>query len=82
VQLVITPEGNARCVYGEEINLHALGSLAIARASQVEPDQVGSWWADLSPVHGPKLGPFLQRTGALQAESNWLQSNWLLDKAA
>ena len=35
------------------------------------------WWADLSPVKGPKLGPFSRRSDALQAENYWLLGNWL-----
>ena len=78
MQLVIAPHGDARCVYGEEIDLHALGQLAIARGSHVEPDHQGHWFADLSPVGGPILGPFSQRTQALQAEYAWLEANWII----
>ena len=42
--------------------------LTITRASRVEPDAEGFWWADMGPVDGPVLGPFR----ALQAESGWL----------
>ena len=77
MQLVIEPGGAVRCIYGEEINLVALGSLAITRASHVEPDQQGRWWADLSPIHGPSLGPFRHRSEALAAEHAWLESTWL-----
>ena len=62
MQLVIAPQGHARCVYGEEIDLSALGKLTITRGSHVEPDQQGRWFADLSPVDGPVLGPFCRRT--------------------
>ena len=78
MQLVIAPQGNIRCVYGEEIDLHTLGKPAIARGSHVEPDQNGRWHADLSPVGGPVLGPFCQRTEALQAEYAWLEMNWIV----
>ena len=77
MQLVITPSGAVRCIYAEEIDLHALGSPVIARASHVEPDQAGFWWADLSPVSGPTLGPFRSRGEALTAEHSWLTSHWL-----
>ena len=77
MQLVITPQGTAHCIYGEEIDLHVLGSLTIARASHVEPDQHGSWIVDLSPVDGTTLGPFLHRSDALSAERDWLDENWL-----
>ena len=78
MQLVVEPRGTLRCIYGEAIDLHTLGSLTIERGSHVEPDELGGWWADLLPVHGPRLGPFRRRTEALRAESNWLESNWLL----
>ncbi len=77
MQLLIEPSGNVRCLYGEEIPLNSLGSLVIQRGSHVEPDDDGAWLADLSPVNGPVLGPFPQRSEALQAESVWIESNWL-----
>lgn len=77
MQLVITPGGTVRCVYDEQIDLAALGSPTITRASHVEPDQHGRWQADLSPVSGPVLGPFDQRSEALAAEQAWLELNWL-----
>jgi hypothetical protein len=79
MELVVSPVGVVRCVYGEALDLHALGCPQIRRASAVEPDEEGLWWADLSPVGGPKLGPFLQRHDALSVEVAWLSENWLLD---
>ena len=78
MQLVIKPNGAVRCVYGEEIDLNALGSPSVSRASHVEPDQYGRWFADLSPVGGPRLGPFDRRSDALTAESTWLEQHWLV----
>jgi hypothetical protein len=77
MQLRIDPGGRVLCLYSEAIDLHVLGKLAICRASHVEPDKSGRWWADLSPVDGPKLGPFAQRSEALQQEQRWLEENWL-----
>jgi hypothetical protein len=77
MQLIIMPGGAVRCIYSEDINLSALGRPAISRASHVEPDQQGRWSADLSPVNGPRLGPFNSRSEALLAEHNWLETNWL-----
>jgi len=77
MQLVITPGGAIRCIYGEEIELAALGSPTITRASHVEPDQQGRWWADLSPVGGDVLGSFSNRSEALAAEQAWLEAHWL-----
>jgi hypothetical protein len=56
VKLIITRQGGCRCLYDESIPLNPLGRLAISRGSYVEPDAEGNWWADLSPVAGPKLG--------------------------
>ena len=77
MQLVIQPDGAVRCLYDEAIDLHALGRPTISRGSHVEPDQHGRWFADMVPVGGPKLGPFDRRSEALNAESNWLEENWL-----
>lgn len=77
MQLIITPEGKVRCIYAETINLSALGRLHITRGSFVEPDAAGQWMVDLSPVQGPRLGPFDQRSTALQSEIDWLEQNWI-----
>lgn len=75
--LVIAPDGTARCLYGEDIELNVLGTPCITRASHVEPDASGRWLADLSPVAGPTLGPFPARSEALAAEAAWLEANRL-----
>jgi len=77
MQLVIEPGGVVRCIYSEMLDLSAPGSPAISRASHVEPDQQGCWWADLSPVGGPVLGPHGLRSEALAAEAAWLEANIL-----
>ena len=73
MQIVITPDGTVKCLYGEELDLHALGQLCIQRGSHVEPTEDGQWTADLSPVNGPMLGPFANRSAALDAEREWLE---------
>ena len=77
VQLIIEPGGAVHAIYSELIDFAALGSPAISRASHVEPDQYGRWWADLSPVDGPLLGAFACRSEALAAEHSWLETHWL-----
>ena len=77
MELLIDRWGAVRCVYAEAIDLSRLGDLTIRRASHVEPDERGQWWADLSPVGGPLLGPFDRRGAALAAEQQWLNSHWL-----
>lgn len=79
MQIVIKCDGSARCIYSEFVDLRALGQLAIARGSHVEPDSDGKWIADMKPVNGPVLGPFIKRSDALIAEREWLEANWLLN---
>ena len=72
MELVIDAGGSIRCIYGEELDLRALGKLQITRASHVEPDRDGFWWADMGPSGGPVLGPYGSRSEALGAERGWL----------
>jgi len=78
MEIRIKPSGTAMCIYSDALPLSQIGKLSIKRASHVEPNSVGQWMADLSPVGGPVLGPFELRTDALSAEVNWLRKNWLL----
>lgn len=77
MQILIRADGSAHCLYDEVIDLRQLGALAISRASHVEPDVTGHWIADLSPVGGPKLGPFVTRSQALAAEEAWILAHRL-----
>ena len=77
MNLVISRCGQIRCLYDETIDLAELGSLSITRASSVEPDEHGQWWANLGCVEGPLLGPFTVRSQALAAERGWLEAHWL-----
>lgn len=79
MELIIDTDGDVRCIYAETIELRQIGSPHITRASHVEPDANGRWIADLTPVSGPLLGPFDNRTDALSAEVLWLRDNWLPD---
>jgi hypothetical protein len=83
MQMVIDPQGQVRCLYTEALDLAAIGPLTIRRASHVEPDADGQWWADLAPVSGPQLGPYYpRRSDALAAEQAWLEANITLLHAA
>ena len=82
MQLVVQSNGSIRCVYDEQLDLQALGSVNIQRGSHVEPTADGQWTADLSPVAGPVLGPFVLRTAALAAERQWLEEHWLISPNA
>jgi hypothetical protein len=78
LQLVVSAAGGSvRLLYSELLDLRELGEPRVERASHVEPDAQGFWWADLSPVAGPLLGPFSRRSQALHAESAWLLDHYL-----
>jgi hypothetical protein len=79
MQLIIEPGGAARCIYSEELELAAIGTPTITRASHVEPDQHGRWQADMSPVGGPVLTGFAKRSDALAAEHDWLETHWIIE---
>ena len=81
MQLLIQADGTIRCLYDEAIDLSRLGTVSIARASHVEPLAPGQWLADLVPVNGPTLGPYLLRSQALAAEAEWLAEHWLIPAA-
>lgn len=72
MELVVDAGGDVRCIYDEALDLQELGKLQITRASHVEPDRDGFWWADMGPVEGPVLGPYGSRSEALAAEKGWI----------
>ena len=72
MELVVDAGGDVRCIYDETLDLREIGKLQITRASHVEPDAEGNWWAHMGPSGGPVLGPFRCRTEALKAEREWL----------
>jgi hypothetical protein len=74
MRLRIDPNGQVHCLYGEAIDLSALGPPTIRRAGRVEPDHDGAWWIDLSPLGGPRLGPYRRRSAALAAEAAWVEA--------
>ena len=70
MDLFIRPTGEIDMLYDELLDLSSLGTMNIARASHVEPDSTGQWFAHL--IDGPTLGPFCLRSEALAAEQQWL----------
>ena len=70
MDLIVAPTGVITAIYAEDIDLRTLGTPTITRASHVEPDETGQWFAEM--VDGPTLGPFLKRSDALAAEIAWL----------
>jgi hypothetical protein len=77
MRLVIDTQANVRGLYDEAFDLSPLGEASIRRASHVEPDESGHWWADLAPSGGPKLGPFAGRSEAIAAEIAWVEAHGL-----
>lgn len=75
MELRIQPDGQITTLYDETLDLAALGTVTITRASHVEPDAHGQWWAQI--IDGPCLGPFPRRTAALAAEVAWLTQRQL-----
>jgi hypothetical protein len=75
--VLIDPRGTTRALYSEVLDLTALGACSIQRASVVEPDGLGQWWADLALSGGPVIGPFRLRSEALAAEVGWLERHRL-----
>ena len=72
LDLIVGLDGAVSCIYDELLDLHQIGTLSITRASHVEPDADGDWWADMGPSGGPVLGPYGNRSEALMAERGWL----------
>ena len=78
MQLIVETNGWIRMIYDEVIDLGALGTRSIRRASHVEPAASGRWLVNLAPVNGPQLGPFDQRSVAIETERAWLELHWLV----
>ena len=75
--LSIDPEGRVRGIYSDSFPWRELGRPVVSRASEVEPDPLGFWYADLSLSGGPRIGPFALRSDAIAAEVAWLERNRL-----
>ena len=77
VKFIIQPNGDIEFIYKDELRpLMKLGRTEIRRASSVEP-MGNKWLVDLSPIGGPKLGPFSKREEALRKEVKWIEKNYL-----
>jgi hypothetical protein len=70
MNLLVRTNGVIEAIYSEEVDLSLLGEVRIQRASHIEPDQNGLWWAEIK--NGPKLGPYSKRSLALKAELGYL----------
>jgi len=65
MELVVDARGGVWCIYDEGINLREIGTLKITRASHVEADAEGCWWADMGPSGGPVLGAVQEPDGGV-----------------
>lgn len=71
-ELAVLADGSLAFLWDDQLQpLSDLGEVTIRRASHVEPED-GGWIADLSPMGGPRLGPYRLRGEALAAEREWL----------
>lgn len=73
--IIIGEDGTVQFIYADALAgaFDATGDMTTSRASHVEPAHGGRLWqADLGPVGGPVLGPFMRRADALAAEAEWL----------
>ena len=78
LQIVVDETGDLLFLHDDALaDLLGEGAPTIERASHVEPDEHGLWFADLSPVEGPRLSGFRLRSQALEAEAQWLRENRL-----
>lgn len=63
---------NIIAVYDDDLRfLFSLGDTKINKASHVLPEGT-SFFADLAPSGGPKIGPFDRRNDAIKGEQAWL----------
>ena len=73
----IDAKGDIRGIYTDDFPWRELGKPMVQRASNVEPDHLGLWYADLTLSDGPKIGPFARRIDAIAAEIAWLEKHRL-----
>jgi len=75
--VLVGPDGTVRFIHDDDIAeaLADVGPATVRRASHVEPDGAGRWYADMAPVGGPLLEGFSRRDEALRAERVWLEAN-------
>lgn len=77
MKIILGVDGVVRYVYNDVIHKHmsTLGEATIKRATHVEPDENGMWYADLSPVGGEKITGFKTHKEAIDFELKWLSKH-------
>ena len=73
--LEVTPDGNIRCLYTDEIDLPQLGRLQVSRASHVEFDNHLRKWTVTSAKTGRRLHSSMTREQALEWERQYYSPN-------
>ena len=74
MELDVSPTGLVTGIYADLVDVRTLGKTTIIRASHVEADDTGQWYADI--IDGPSLGPFGKRCDAVAAEIEWLKRHF------
>ena len=75
--------GVARHIYSDDLQDmdHKMGGPKgeVTRASHCEPDpeNPGTWYVDMGPLGGPRVGGFTKRTDALEWEVGWINKHLL-----
>lgn len=77
--ITVRKDGTIEFIYDDDLKgfIDDNKEKKVFRASHVEPNENGDWYADLSPINGPKLTGFKTRQAALNAEVAWIQNNYL-----
>lgn len=75
MDIFIKPDGAVQALYTDDFDFETLGKREISKASYIEVDEQSQFWSDLSPVDGPRLGPFYKRSQAIKAEQDWIVQN-------
>lgn len=77
IRIIRGHDGTLRYVYDDDVHKHLskLGEVSIKRATHVEPDENGLWYADLSPVGGEKVTGFKTHQEAIDFELKWLNEH-------
>jgi hypothetical protein len=69
--LTVECTGEVRCLYTEALNLSAIGSLKVVRASQIEFNNENQQW-EVRSMEGNLVYSDCSRTACLEWERKWL----------